>query len=116
MVDKAKFEALPADLQKIIEYASAASSDEALADFTRHNAKFLGILVKEHGVILRTWPEEVVTALGKSAQEVMAELAATDDMTRKVSDSYMAYLAEAREWSKWSDQRYLAMRDAAWSA
>ena len=115
MVDKEKFEALPADLQKIIEYASAASSDEALADFTRHNAKFLGILVKEHGVKLHTWPDEIVTALGKAAQEVMAELAATDAMTRKVSDSYMAYLKEAREWSKWSDQRFLAMRETAWT-
>lgn len=115
IVDKEKFAALPADLQKIVEYAAAASSDEALFDFTRHNARFLEVLVKEHGVILHTWPEDIVNALGKAAQEVMAELAATDAMTAKVSDSYMAYLKEAREWSKWSDQPYLAMRETAWN-
>ena len=116
MVNKEKFEALPEDLQKIVQYAAAASADESLADFTYHNAKFLGVLTKEHGVTLRTWPDDVVVALGKAAQEVMKELAATDDMTAKVSESYMAYLAEAREWSKWSDQRFLTMREIAWNA
>lgn len=115
MVDKEKYEALPEDLQKIVQYAAWATSEEALSDFTRHNGKFLDILVKEHGVTLHTWPEDIVTALGKGAQEVLEELAATDDMTKKVNESYMAYLKEAREWSKWSDQRYLAMRATAWS-
>lgn len=113
MVDREKLAALPKDLQKIVEYAAAASADEALADFTRHNAKFLGILVKEHGVQLHTWPEDIVLALGKASKEVLAELAATDEMTAKINQSFSAYLNEARNWSKWSDQRFLAMRDVA---
>lgn len=115
IVSKAKFEALPADLQKIIEYASAASAEESLADFTANNARFLQVLLKENGVLMHQWPADVVTAMGKASQEVMKELAAVDDMTAKVSKSFMAYLAEAREWSKWSDQPFLAMRETAWT-
>ncbi|MCG8511090.1 MAG: ABC transporter substrate-binding protein, partial [Rhodospirillales bacterium] len=107
------FEALPKDLQKIVEYAAQASAHEALADFTRHNAKFLDILVKEHGVRLHTWPDDIVAALGTATKEVLAELAATDEMTAKINQSFTAYLNEARNWSKWSDQRFLAMREAA---
>lgn len=115
IVDRAKFDALPADLQKIIEYASAASAEEALADFTAHNARFLQVLVKEHGVQLHQWPADMVKALGKASREVLAELAATDEMTAKVSKSFTAYLTEAREWSRWSDQLFLSMRESAWN-
>ena len=116
IVDKEKFAALPADLQKIIEYASAASSDEATADFARHNARFLDVLVEEHGVELRTWSDDIVKALGGAAKEVLAELAATDELAEKISASFTAYLAEARGWSRWSDQRFLAMREMALGA
>lgn len=113
IVNKELYQALPGDLQAIVAAACSATANETLADFTRHNIVSLEPLVKEHGVILRAWPEEVVIALGKATKEVVAELAETDDMTRKIHASYSRYLEAARKWSVVGDQRFLAMREKA---
>jgi len=112
-VSKAKFDALPADLQAIVAAACSATANETLADFTAHNIVSLEPLVKQHGVILREWPADVVTALGQAMKDVIAELAETDGTTRRIHASYSSYLAGARKWSVVGDQRFLAMRETA---
>lgn len=113
IVNKGLFEALPGDLQAIVAAACSATANETLADFTRHNIVSLEPLVRDHGVILREWPEDIVTALGQATREVVAELAGTDATTKKIHASYSEYLTGARKWSVVGDQRFLAMREQA---
>ena len=113
MVNKGLYEALPGDMQAIVTAACSAAANETFADFTRHNIVSLDPLVKEYGVILRDWPEEVVAALATATKDVIGELAAADAMTKKVHASYSAYLEGARKWSAVGDQRFLAMRERA---
>ncbi|MGH6915589.1 MAG: TRAP transporter substrate-binding protein, partial [Geminicoccales bacterium] len=53
IVNRAKYEALPKDLQKIIEVAAAATAHRTLADFTFHNIVTLDPLLAEQGVEIR---------------------------------------------------------------
>ena len=113
LVSAEKFKALGASLQKVVESACLASAAETLADFTRHNIEALDPLVKQHRVQLRLWPKDVVTAAGKAWAEVQREVAAADALAAKVNQSYAAYLAKARAWSRWSDLAALNLREQA---
>lgn len=111
LVDRKKLEALPANLQKVVEQACQATTAETLADFTRHNIEALDPLTREHGVIVKAWPADVVKAAGKAWKEVQSGLAKTDALTGKVDTSFRAYLAKARAWSRWSDMAALKARE-----
>lgn len=113
LINRSKYEGLPADLQKIIEVAARATAHETLADFTYHNIVSLDPLLAEEGVELHTFSDEIVRALGQATREVLAELATTDALTAKVHDSYMGFLGHANRYSQRFDQRLLEMRDIA---
>lgn len=115
-VNKQKYDALPKDLQQIVAAAAQATATTTLADFTYHNAQSLEPLVRDHGVQLREWPEEVAVEMGRATREVMAEISAANDMTRKVHASFSAALEKSRAWSRWSDLSYLNLREKALGA
>lgn len=115
-VNKARYDALPEDLKQIVAAAASATANRTLADFTFHNIESLEPLVRDHGVQLRTWPDEIVRAMGRASREVIEEIAASDPLAEQVNTSYMTYLEKARTWSRWSDQQMLRMRDLAFGA
>lgn len=112
LVSKKKFEALPADLQEIVRGAALATAAETLADFTFHNIEAFARLVAAGGTELREWPEPVAAAMAKASNEVLAELAATSDLSGRIAASYSDYLAKARNWSEWSDAAMLRLRNS----
>ncbi len=115
IVNRASFEALPDDLKAIVETATAAISMETIADFTFNNIMSYGPLL-EQGIELRTWPADVIEALGRTTREVMADLAATDELTGRIAESLEAYLRKADRYAQDFDQRFFAMRTRALGA
>jgi len=115
IVNQESFDALSDDLKMIVEVACAASAMETTADFTYNNIVAYEPLL-EQGVELRTWPDDVVEALGRTTKEVMVDLARTNARTREVAASLDAYLARADRYARDFDQRYLAMRALAMRA
>ena len=115
IVNRASFEALPDDLKAMVETAAAAIAMETTADFTFNNIVSLEPLLAQ-GVELRTWPDDVVDALGRTTREVMADLAATDPLTGRIAASLDAYLAKADRYARAFDQRYFEMRTRALDA
>lgn len=113
IIARAKYEALPADLQAIVAGAAQATAHETLADFTYHNIASLGPLLAEQGVEARALPDDVVKALGQATAKVLAELAAADPLTGKVHASFQAFLTDANRYGQLFDQRLLAMRGLA---
>jgi TRAP-type mannitol/chloroaromatic compound transport system substrate-binding protein len=110
-VNRAAYDALPADLQALVATVAKASAAESTADFLYNNIASLKPLLEEHGVQLRMWPEEVAGAMREMSEQVLAEYASIDAMTEKVNASYVAYRDRAIEWSRWSDQAMLNMRN-----
>lgn len=111
-VNKAKYEALPAHLQTLVSSACRAEAEAMLGEFNRRNGAALKTLIEQHGVILRRFPDDVVTALGKAAAGVLAELEGADDLTKRTYQSFRAFREEAISWSRLSDQGFLDMRHA----
>ena len=112
-VNTAAFEALPADLQSIVRNAAASAAQDTLSEFLYHNIEALPTLTGEHGVEVRTFPEDVVAALGETAIEVLDELAATDDLTGRIMTSYRDHLAKAATYSLAMDAAMIRQRAAA---
>ena len=56
---------------------------------------------------VRDFPEDVIAALKKSNDELIAAEAARSPMAKKIIDSQAAYLKKARSWTEIGDQAYL---------
>jgi TRAP-type mannitol/chloroaromatic compound transport system substrate-binding protein len=111
IVNKKSWQKLSPDLQAIVEAAASATANETYADFVYHNVLAFRPLLEEHGVQLRGFNDEIVQALAKATHEVLAELAAKDPMTRKVNDSFFAFLGKAVYYADKFDLRLQQMRD-----
>ena len=102
--------------REIVKAACQVENDEMQAEFHANNGSTLGRLVTEHGVQLRPYSDDVLMALGRTAQDVVAEAAADDTFTKRVYDSYMAFHAEARRATETSDQPFARAREMVFSA
>lgn len=103
MVNKTAFDALPADLQAIVESCCGATNDAVLAEFTARNVEALRTLRDEHGVDFRPLPADVLAALRKASEEVLEAAAAADPFVRRVHDSARAFQTGAMAWHRMSE-------------
>jgi TRAP-type mannitol/chloroaromatic compound transport system substrate-binding protein len=110
-VDKRKFDALPKDLQRILEVAIQADYDQVAADFEANNITALRRLVTEFGVQVRMLPDEIAIALGNAAGEILAELRdGGDPLTKKTVESFIKARAALMEQSALTDEPYARLR------
>ena len=110
LVNQDAWNALPADLQAIVEAACLAMDTEVMAEFTARNAIALNSLINEHGVELRRLPDDVVQRLGELSSEVVNEMAGDDPLAQRVVKSYQEFAASAKPYSEISEQAYLNAR------
>ncbi|AVI61978.1 TRAP transporter substrate-binding protein [Halomonas sp. M1] len=103
--------ALPEDLQDVIREAARASNLAMISEFAYRNAQALETLVDEHGVQLRTFPEDVMQALHESSQEVIQRQVDSDEASRRVWESYSAFQQVLRPFSDVGEYAYLKSRD-----
>ncbi len=111
-VDKAKLLALPVDLQAIIEIACQAEYDQVASDFYANDPLALATLVNDHGVIPRQFPDDILEAGANAAKEILEELRnSDDDLTKRVTESFIASLALQRTRTEQTDMPYLSARE-----
>jgi len=110
-VNKAKFEALPKDIQQIFAWGCGDEHNQATAENDANNAGALETLIRQHGVQLRKFPEDHIKAYGTAWGEVLKELRDTGDaLTKKTLDSYYKFQREQMAWSRIGLQEYLNAR------
>jgi TRAP-type mannitol/chloroaromatic compound transport system substrate-binding protein len=110
-VSKSKYEALPADLQAIVAVACQAEYDQVASDFYANDPIALSTLVNDHGVITGQFPEEILKAAAAAAKEIIEGLRNSDDeLTRKVTESYIAALGLVRTRTEQTDLPFLVAR------
>ena len=110
VVNAAAWDALPADLQAIVESCCRAAGAALLAEYTARNTQALDALVREHGADLRQLPDDVLAALRHASDTVLDELAARDPLARRALESMRAFRAGARAWTAVSDDAYAGAR------
>ncbi|MCE8029862.1 TRAP transporter substrate-binding protein [Billgrantia desiderata] len=103
--------ALPDDLKAVVREAAKASNLDMISEFAYRNAQALATLVEEHGVQLRTFPQDVIEALYESSQRVIQQQVENDPDSAKVYESYSAFQALVRPFSDVGEFEYLKTRD-----
>jgi TRAP-type mannitol/chloroaromatic compound transport system substrate-binding protein len=109
-VNKKAYEALPKDLQAIVENAMKSAYQDMLAEFMSKNNSALVELVSKHGVKLKRFSDDVLNKMGQLSQEVVAEIAAKDPMSAKVYKSFNEYRKQSINWDKIGESGYSLAR------
>ncbi len=81
-----------------------------LSEFTARNNQALDTLVNRHNVQLRRFPDSVLKELKGISDQVVAEVAAKDPMSKKVYDSFRAFRDQVVAWHDVSERAYLNAR------
>jgi TRAP-type mannitol/chloroaromatic compound transport system substrate-binding protein len=111
LINKDAFEALPEDLQHIVLGACRVADQDMLAEYTARNNIALEQLVNEHGVQLRQFPDDVLRRIRELSAEVVAEVGARDEISRRIHASYTAFLAQVRRYHDITESAYYRSRD-----
>lgn len=85
-------------------------NEDMLAEYTTRNAAALQTLIEEHGVQPRPFPDDVMQRLRRISDEVVAEMANSSEMARRIHESYSAYKARVEDWHAIAEHAYLNAR------
>ncbi len=93
----------------IIKAACESVNHTSLGEFTYQNSIYLDILTKEHGVQLRSFPDEVVKAMAEASRDVRAA-SGKDGIEKRIYESFEEGLKSMRGWADISDGAYYPAR------
>ncbi|MBB5721531.1 TRAP-type mannitol/chloroaromatic compound transport system substrate-binding protein [Loktanella ponticola] len=111
VVDKAKYQALPEDLQALIRDISQAEYDQVASDFAANDPRALKTLVEDHGVNVRQFPEEIIQAGAEAAKEVLTGLReSSDTLTQRTAESFIEALNIMRVRTEGTDGAFVEAR------
>ena len=113
VVDKAKYQALPANLQAIVRDVCQAEYDQVPSEFYANDPIALADMVANHGVIVhKEWPEDIVAAAATAAREILVNILDTgDDLTKKAAQSYISSLNSVRSRTQNVDLTFAIARE-----
>jgi TRAP-type mannitol/chloroaromatic compound transport system substrate-binding protein len=112
-INKKLWDGLAPPERAIIEAAARAEVTRSLAQFNAENVKALKQLRANERIKIRRFNDELIKTFGRLSKEVLADTAAKDPLTRKVYDSYMAFLAGVMDWGELSETGYRDTRRLA---
>jgi TRAP-type mannitol/chloroaromatic compound transport system substrate-binding protein len=111
MVNKAKFQALPADLQEIIRAACHAGHEDMKVEYDIRSGETMEALRTQHGVRFLRLNNDVLAALGNAAGEVIQEsMDKGDDVTKRIWRSYFASRERTMRFLRFNEQAFLNAR------
>ncbi|MFI9651483.1 TRAP transporter substrate-binding protein DctP [Guyparkeria halopsychrophila] len=110
LINQEAFEALPDDLQAIVDGAIKMAALEMLSEFTARNNRALKTLTEEHGVELRYFSDEIMAALFEKSNEVLAEITEEDAFAKRVFESLTDYRRDVAGWTEGSEYAFLTAR------
>ena len=112
-INKKLWEGLTSSERAIVATAAQAEVTRSLAEANAENVKSLKLLRADTRIKIRRLNNELIRVFGKLSKEVLADTAAKDPLTRKVYDSYMAFLAGIVDWGELSETGYRDTRRLA---
>jgi TRAP-type mannitol/chloroaromatic compound transport system substrate-binding protein len=112
-INKTAWDGLTHSERALIEASAQAETTRSLAEFAAENVKSLKLLRASARIKIRRFSDELIKTFDKLSKEVLADTAAKDPLTRKVYDSYMAFLAGVMDWGELSETGYRDTRRLA---
>jgi TRAP-type mannitol/chloroaromatic compound transport system substrate-binding protein len=105
MVNTAKWAELPPVYQSIIKTACQAANSDMQASYDYKNPPALKELVAQ-GAKPAPFPQDVMEACFKAANETYVEISGSNEWFKKVHDHMMAYRKDAFLWSQFSEYTF----------
>jgi TRAP-type mannitol/chloroaromatic compound transport system substrate-binding protein len=108
MINKKSWEKLPADLQEILRVAMrVAAYDMYAQSYHESGENWASIKTEYPDIKVKSFPPEVIAALKKANEELLAEMAGSDPLAKEIIDSQADYMKKVRAWTDISDKAYL---------
>ena len=112
-VNAAAFADLPDDLKQVVSLACESLYNPVWTEYTTKHALALKALVANEGVQVKMFPEDVITAMGKAAAEVIDELRQDDDeLVKRIAESFVAYRDSVGTYMVYADNGQMNARAA----
>ncbi|MDC1275818.1 TRAP transporter substrate-binding protein [Ascidiaceihabitans sp.] len=112
-VNSEAFESLPDDLKLIVTLACESLYNPVWTEYTTKHARALKALVADEGVQVKMFPEDVITAMGVAAGEVIDELRQDDDeLVVRITESFIEYRDSVGPYMVYADNGQMNARAA----
>ena len=112
-VNSEAFESLPDDLKQIVSLACESLYNPVWTEYTTKHARALKALVADEGVQVKMFPEDVITAMGVAAGEVIDELRQDDDeLVVRITESFIEYRDSVGPYMVYADNGQMNARAA----
>lgn len=108
LVNKRTFDKLPGDLQEILQAAMrVAAYDMTIKSHHESGQNWATMKAEFPNVEVKSFPPEVLAALRKANDDLLAEHAANDPLAKEILDSQSEYMGVVRQWTDIADRAYL---------
>ncbi len=104
LVNKRAYDALPKDLQAIVQAACYRANVNMLAEFEAKNNEYLLKIIADPRVEVLPFPQEVLDKLKEASFKIYDELASQGGWAERVYTSYRSFKKDITAWSRLSEQ------------
>ncbi|MEM9600265.1 MAG: TRAP transporter substrate-binding protein [Pseudomonadota bacterium] len=101
---------LSASEQAIIRHACKSANDQSLGEYTVMNARALETLRDRHGIEPQFMPDDILRAVGETADQIVGDIAQSDPLVTRIFDSYLASRNQSARWTEISDGAFIRAR------
>ena len=102
----------PAD-RGLVEAAAAGEYVRSLAEFNANNALWLRKLRDDGAVKILSFDDSLLRAFHEVSKDVIAEIGAKDELTRKIYASHQRFRASIMDWSDVAERAFMNARKLA---
>jgi TRAP-type mannitol/chloroaromatic compound transport system substrate-binding protein len=95
----------------IVEAACGQENDYLMAEYNANNGTYLTKMIKEHGVILKEFGDEIYDSFGEASAAVFDETRQNSDLVARVHDSFVAARTDVGGWKNLSESSYYRQRN-----
>lgn len=110
-MNKDVWESFTPGQQELVRSACMAENNYMFAEYNHNNGAALETLLTKHKVQVRDFSDDVFDAIGRKAEEVVAEVAEIDDLSKRIYESYLKSRKDTSAWSSLAERNYLTARD-----
>ena len=110
-MNKSWWEGLSSSDQLTIKAASHMENDVLMSEYNAKNGSSLEKLIREQGVQLKRFNDDVYDSFGEASEEVFDEVRQHSNLAERIHASFVKTRQDVGSWMNISDQEYLRQRN-----
>ena len=110
-MNKSWWEGLSSSDQLTIKAAAHMENDVMMSEYNAKNGSSLDKLIREQGVQLRRFNDDVYDSFGEASAEVFDEARQHSSLANRIHESFVKSRKDVGSWMNISDQEYLSQRN-----